>query len=784
MNADHESDAVAERPTSGTVKWWNDDKGYGFITADDGTDLFVHFSAIAGDGFKALTEGAKVTFTAENAAQGPRAINVVESVSTSSGTRPDIPGPTREIGGIATNSVDELMARIRRALKQRSYRSRAGLRSDLAPGALGSDRAEFHRSVETAIDRLEENGTIKEWPTIVEWSRRQVSRGAVLRAIAEFDQNGREETLRRHGFRRALDYVVVHQGKEYDSKALYAIAFGLQYPEDPPLRDQPGFSGGVAVARKLEREGFRVKRLRSQADDALAREGARAWIVRAGQNGENEDLARDENIVLIGWSELGEIGTDTTREQLKQLVRQTGEEREASVNAQAGSIYRFINEMQEGDMVVLPLQRDRGKASVGIIEGPFQYRPDGVFEYRDAHYQRPVHWLSWALPYELFDPDLRTAFGAQGTVSEIRREKTVERILETTQVATAETSTAQPEEKHQETGEPEKGRQEKPEAEEPATETRTPYSELPLSAIAERVRSAGLSISERMLRRYHVALRTRGFVILAGISGGGKTWLAETYAAAADAELLVAPVAPNWTTNEDLLGYLNPIDGNYCHTPFSRFLIRAAGEYEMARAAGEVPRPYHLVLDEMNLARVEHYFAKFLSSMEARARKGTCPIHLAPQLTVMLTPNLYVIGTVNVDETTYGFADKIFDRAQLIELEVPRQALSAHIDGKEYGDAIMRIWDAIYPVAPFGFRVLDEIDAYVTDAVAHGASWQEALDDQMLQKILPKVSGTDPRVGTALEQLEEATQGEFPLSQGKVRDMRVDFTTHGFVSFF
>lgn len=775
IEADHERDAVAERLTSGTVKWWSDSKGYGFITADDGTDLFVHFSAIVGDGFKALVEGTRVNFTVEDGEQGPRAMNVVESAST---TSPPLPegGDEGKRGGFE----DELTAKIRGALKVRSYRSRAGLRADIASGRLGGDRALFHHSVEAAIDRLEEDGTIEKWPTMVEWSRKQVSRGAVLKAIAEFDQNGRAETLSRHGFRRALDYVVVHKGKEYDSKALYAIAYRLQYPEDPPLRDQPGFSGGVTVVRKLEREGFRIKRLRSQADDALARDGARAWIVRAGQRGENEDLARDENIVLIGWSALGEIGPDTTRAQLKHLIRQTGEEREASVSAQAGSIYRFINEMKEGDLVVLPLQQDRGKASVGIIEGPFQYRSDGVFEHRDAHYQRPVNWLSWALPYELFDPDLRAAFGAQGTVSEIQREKTVERIIETTKEAAPKAPAAQ----RQATRESEEERQETPDAAGTAPETRTPYSEPPLNAIAARVRAAGLSISERMLRRYHVALRTRGFVILAGISGGGKTWLAETYAAAANAEVLVAPVAPNWTTNEDLLGYLNPIDGRYCHTPFSRFLIRAADEYKKATAAGEAARPYHLVLDEMNLARVEHYFAKFLSSMEARARKGTCPIHLAPQLTVTLTPNLYVIGTVNVDETTYGFADKIFDRAQLIELEVPRQALSAHIDGKEYGDAIMRIWDAIYPVAPFGFRVLDEIDAYVTQAVCHGASWQEALDDQMLQKILPKVRGTDPRVGTALELLEEATQEELPLSQGKVRDMRADFMTHGFVSFF
>ena len=757
---------------TGVVKWWSDDKGYGFITSDDdGRDLFVHHSEIAGTDSKGLTEGARVRYSMEEGEKGPKAIGVVEV----------------EARGDAV-SVQVLIAKIRQALRVRSFGSKAALRAYVAPPeAVGDNRAPFHRAFNDAVTSLEVEETITGWPTpseLVEWHRKQVSRGAVLRAIEEFDRNGRDETLAHHGFGRALDYVVVYEGKEYDSKALYAIAYGLDHPNDPPLRDRRGFSGGFALARKLEREGFKIRKLRAQADSALAREGARAWIVRAGQHGENEDLAQQENVVLIGWSELGEIGPGTTRSQLKGLIRATGESREASVNAQASSIYRFINEMQEGDLVVLPLRRERGKASVGVIDGPFVYRPEGAFKDRDAHYQRPVNWLSWGLPYEVFDQDLREAFGAQGTVSEIRRENPVERLIETTEVAAArarsrgeESQALKPEEP-----EPEPEAEPVPPGDEPGD--RAPYVEPPLEEVAAAIRAGGLSISERMLRRYHVALRTRGFVILAGISGGGKTWLAEKYATASRAELLVAPVAPNWTTNEDLLGYLNPIDGHYCHTPFSHFLIRADREYAKATAAGEQARPYHLVLDEMNLARVEHYFAKFLSAMEGRERNGTWPIELSPHLTVQLTPNLHVVGTVNVDETTHAFADKVYDRAQLIELEVPREALGQRADGKKHGAAIMRIWDLIHPVAPFGFRVFDEVDAYVAGATSHGATWQEALDDQLLQKVLPKIKGTDPKIGTALQDLADATRDEFPLSHAKVEGMLTDFTVHGFVSYF
>ena len=130
------------------------------------------------------------------------------------------------------------------------------------------------------------------------------------------------------------------------------------------------------------------------------------------------------------------------------------------------------------------------------------------------------------------------------------------------------------------------------------------------------------------------------------------------------AEYCLVPVAPNWTTNEDLLGYVDPLTERlYHHTVFSYFLGEAAAqEYEQARDEGRLAIPYHLVLDEMNFARVEYYFAKFLSAMEVRARSGVAPIDLGAQKVINLYPNLYFIGTINVDDTTHGFCDKIYDR--------------------------------------------------------------------------------------------------------------------------
>jgi hypothetical protein len=315
----------------------------------------------------------------------------------------------------------------------------------------------------------------------------------------------------------------------------------------------------------------------------------------------------------------------------------------------------------------------------------------------------------------------------------------------------------------------------------PATQT---YAEPPFPEIVAGVRDQGLRISEQTLRRYHLALRARGFVILSGVSGTGKTWLAEAYARAVSARYLIVPVAPNWTTNEDLLGYVNPLDGEYHDTAFSRFLREAGIEYEQARAGGRLSRPYHLILDEMNLARVEYYFARFLSVMEVRARSDAATIELGPEERVLLPPTLRFIGTVNVDETTHGFADKVYDRAQLIELEASRESIAEHLSGKPHRAVLLEIWDAVHGVAPFAYRVADEIGHYLGSAEGIGAELDELLDEQILQKILPKLKGTDPRVGDALAKLEEITHEQFPLSHKKVLRMREGFQQHGFASFF
>jgi hypothetical protein len=291
-------------------------------------------------------------------------------------------------------------------------------------------------------------------------------------------------------------------------------------------------------------------------------------------------------------------------------------------------------------------------------------------------------------------------------------------------------------------------------------------------------------IDDDVIRRYHLAMSTRGLVIVCGLSGTGKTWLAQAYAYAAGARTKLVAVDPSWTSNEDLLGYLSPLDGFYHHTPFSEFVAESSREWDLANREARRAREYHVLLDEMNLARVEHYFSRFLSAMEVRTRDGVAHLDLAPGHRITLTPNLKFAGTVNMDETTHGFADKVYDRAQLIELPLDRRDLGAHLDGFPYRNLLLATWDALRPVAPFGFRVLDEIHAYVTAAIEEGTPWEQALDEQLVQKVLPRVRGADIRVGQALEDLLEVFDAKFPLARAKTLYMFDGYTSHGFTSFF
>jgi hypothetical protein len=96
----------------------------------------------------------------------------------------------------------------------------------------------------------------------------------------------------------------------------------------------------------------------------------------------------------------------------------------------------------------------------------------------------------------------------------------------------------------------------------------------------------------------------------------------------------------------------------------------------------------------------------------------------------------------------------------------------------------MRVWDAVREVSPFAFRIVVEISVYVSEAAKVNVAWQEALDEQLLQKVLPKLKGVDVRLEKALLDLEAITEEGFPLTYARARRMREGFQQHGFASYF
>lgn len=192
-----------------------------------------------------------------------------------------------------------------------------------------------------------------------------------------------------------------------------------------------------------------------------------------------------------------------------------------------------------------------------------------------------------------------------------------------------------------------------------------------MQALIAQVLETGFFFEPWEIAAYVTALRTKPFVILAGISGTGKSKLPQLVARACGYSVELIPVRPDWTDSSDLLGYVD-LSGTF----------RPGRLLQLAREAeANLHQGYVVVLDEMNLARVEHYFAEVLSRFEERYVSGKSwfcnPLinatgyrseSVAERAEVGLPPNLAIVGTVNMDESTHGFSRKVLDRAFTLEL--------------------------------------------------------------------------------------------------------------------
>jgi len=315
--------------------------------------------------------------------------------------------------------------------------------------------------------------------------------------------------------------------------------------------------------------------------------------------------------------------------------------------------------------------------------------------------------------------------------------------------------------------------------------------------LQQRLRARGGFYAPALVAQYELAVRESRLVVLAGPSGTGKTRLALEAAAELGALSCLVAVRPDWHANEDLLGYLPPFPGaRFSSTAASEFIRSAAIEADAAIAEQRSPRPFHLCLDEMNLARPEHYLAELLSKMEVPG--GAVTFHTGGEEggfppEVAYPPNLVIIGTVNLDETTLPISAKILDRAAYLVVEahdlrgfletLPEVASVPAWIPKLLVDLDGSLDDAGQGL---GYRVAQRLLRWASLGASAGHSPEEALDWALASQVVPRLRFTrsDPAHLEVLEAVVErlrGAKGEFHRSTALLDRMlaelrRQDFT--------
>jgi len=298
------------------------------------------------------------------------------------------------------------------------------------------------------------------------------------------------------------------------------------------------------------------------------------------------------------------------------------------------------------------------------------------------------------------------------------------------------------------------------------------------------------------LVNFHIAMKSSNLVILAGMSGTGKSKLISLYGKSlglTDEQLKIIPVRPSWTDDSDILGYLDTM--NMIYRPADTGLV------ETLIAAQNKDNLYVVCFDEMNLSRVEHYFSQFLSVLEKENEKRYLQLYNSElenrvynkdqyKSKIELGDNILFVGTVNLDESTYHFSDKVLDRANVINLKIcPIKYLKklsemsgeksnekgiklSFMDFNEFRqknadfalknreiDFLTELHNILHSESKnlgIGYRIVRQMDVYLKNIPSGDwISREEGFDLQVVQRIMTKIRGPEDQLQGLLGKIKD-----------------------------
>ncbi len=308
-----------------------------------------------------------------------------------------------------------------------------------------------------------------------------------------------------------------------------------------------------------------------------------------------------------------------------------------------------------------------------------------------------------------------------------------------------------------------------------------------LEKFKDRMADSKIIFNERMIHAFHTGMKAADYspiVVLAGISGTGKSLLPELYAKSLGMNFLQVAVQPRWDSPQDMLGFYNYMESRFKATELSRLLWQS-DIYNNKNADRQ--HMNIVLLDEMNLARVEYYFSDMLSKLEVRRGINTNeaeqrhPSELVidsgaqKARRIFIDRNTLFVGTMNEDESTQSLSDKVMDRANVLRFGKP-----SNLDAQPNKASFIQAYDGIAPIdlqtwqskwcksaqsttqntklveilnvlnehlaavgRPFAHRVSQSIAAYILNYPNSPNAFKHALADQLEMKVIPKLSGLE-----------------------------------------